>query len=210
MATTMSASPAPSLAPPDAEPFERHILALLTQFLQQPSPSFPFPTDKKSSSSFNPDLPWYDGQKTNAQIAIENAIFSLGDRAAAAERKPGPQPGTSISRASLMTPDWTPLESTDLRPSPQPITTDQSNTPTSNQPSFSDSMNASDFGGTDDQHSKSFADTSVSAGWSKSPSQAGQMSAEKELALLRAQVQDIARVCKVGRISFLCTRGTLY
>lgn len=198
----MSASPAPSLASPDAEPFERHILALLTQFLQQPSPSYPFPTNAVCSSSVAPDLPSFNGQKTKAQTAIENAIISLGDRAAAGERKPSPQSGTSISRASLMTPDWTPIESTDQRPSPQPIRSDQSNTPTSRQPSFSNPVNASDFGNNDSQVARSFADTSVSAGWSKSPSQAGHMSAEKELALLRAQVQDIARVCKVGRVVF--------
>ena len=200
MATTMSASPAPSLAPADAEPFERHILALLTQFLEHPSPSYPFPTNAISSSSVGPDLPSYNGQKTQAQIAIESAIISLGERAAAADRKPSPQSGTNISRASLMTPDWTPIESADQRPSPQPITSDQSNTPTSNQPSFTDSINASDFGSNVSQISRSFTDTSVSAGWSKSPSQAGHMSAEKELALLRAQVQDIARVCKVSRV----------
>jgi hypothetical protein len=37
------------------------------------------------------------------------------------------------------------------------------------------------------------------AGWSTSPGdRTGGMSAEKELELLRAQVQDIARVCKVS------------
>jgi hypothetical protein len=42
------------------------------------------------------------------------------------------------------------------------------------------------------------------AGWSTSPGdRTGGMSAEKELELLRAQVQDIARVCKVScRVSF--------
>lgn len=215
-AATVAPSSVPSLAPPDAEPFERHVLALLTQFLQQPSPSFPFPTGDLSGDG-NPvvnDLPRYDGKRTKTQTAIESAIIALGERASEASRRPSP--ATVVpAQASLMTPDWTPpltdssfssagvasATSTDV--SRPPLFSDDSTTPTSYSSTHSSSyapyahpgrsMSVSSYSG----QQKPYAPSLNAAGWGKSPSQAGSMTAEKELALLRAQVQDIARVCKV-------------
>lgn len=205
-AATMASSPIGSLAPPDAQPFERHILALLTQILQEPSPSFPFPTGDQigGTATSTPDLPRYDGEKTKAQSAIESAIIALGERAGGPERRPSPATATA-SQGSLMTPDWTPPPVESYPPSRTasgastatsrpPLSSDNSTTPTS----FSSTH--SSYSHRPSERSMSVDQSSKGYGWGKTASQAGAMTAEKELALLRAQVQDIARVCKVSYI----------
>jgi osomolarity two-component system sensor histidine kinase NIK1 len=176
-----SGSPSPGLFPPDSSAFEQHILSLLSVISQQPSPSYPFPTsDSPLPTTTDIKLEPFSGKKTDAQHAIESAIITLDGRIRQSERVPSPHSAANDIanpvNASLLTPDWTP---------PPGDAIEIASTPPTMCPTCA----------------RSFADQSTPtpatpAGWSTNVN--GGMSAEKELELLRAQVQDIARVCKVS------------
>lgn len=192
-AIPQSGSPSPGLFPADSNAFEQHILSLLSVISQQPSPSYPFPTsDSPLPTTAEIKLEPFSGKKTDAQHAIETAIISLGGRIRESERVPSPHSVPNVivnpANASLLTPEWTPppgdaLEIGDSPPSACPTCarsfSDQS-TPTPSNPIREVQA--------------------TPAGWSTNPN--GGMSAEKELELLRAQVQDIARVCKVSCLTY--------
>lgn len=189
-AVASSGLPPPGLIPADSSAFEQHVLALLSLISQQPSPSYPFPhSDSPLPTAGEIKLEPFSGKKTDAQHAIETAIISLGGRIRDSERGASPHAAQNVTanpvNASLLTPEWTPppgdaLQIGDSPPSACPTCarslSDQS-TPTPSNPIREVSA--------------------TPAGWSTNPAGGG-MSAEKELELLRAQVQDIARVCKVS------------
>jgi osomolarity two-component system sensor histidine kinase NIK1 len=190
---TMAAIPSGSLPsglfPSDSSPFEEHILSLLSVISQQPSPAYPFPTsDSPLPTTAEIKLEPFAGEKTDAQHAIEKAIISLGGRIRESERVPSPHAvqNTLVNpiNASLLTPEWTPPPGDALEIGGSPPTA----CPTCAR-SFSDQITP-----TSSNQAREVQPTP--AGWSTNPN--GGMSAEKELELLRAQVQDIARVCKVS------------
>ncbi|RXK42509.1 atypical/HisK protein kinase [Tremella mesenterica] len=199
----LALSGSPMLDPPQADAFQTHLLALLSQVSQHPSPSYPFPTNEPISNDALSLSP-YSGKKTPAEDAIERAVIALGQRVWDAERsplvkadqKPSPQK-TAIHGPDLLTPEWTP-----------PVSDVSASTcipcPTCSQPlngSISTPL-ATGHNGVNRPsplgiHPMELAlDSGVhDAGWRDSHNTTG-MSAEKELVLLKAQVQDIARVCK--------------
>ena len=197
-----SSSGSPGLFPTDSSAFEQHVLSLLSAISQQPSPSYPFPTsDSPLPTTAEIKLEPFAGKKTDAQTAIEAAIISLGGRVKESERVTSPHSGQNANinptNASILTPEWTPPPGDTLEVGSSPHTAcptcarpfaDQS-TPTPQNTNFSTHSNAA---------SPTTRGTSATPeGWSTNPTGGG-MSAEKELELLRAQVQDIARVCKVS------------
>jgi osomolarity two-component system sensor histidine kinase NIK1 len=197
-------SASPGLAP-DSSPFEQYLLALLSVISQAPSPSYPFPTsDTPAPATGDIKLQPFTGEKTDAQQAIEAAVIALGSRLKETERVPSPAK-VNAPATSLLTPEWTPppVDAELVSGSPEccpscarPIF-DQ-NTPTPHA-----SGQSGDFGSVPLRSSMSTPSRSnmpnTPAGWSTNAAdRAGGMSAEKELELLRAQVQDIARVCKVS------------
>lgn len=206
-AVAPTGSPSPGLFPPDASAFEQHILSLLSVISQQPSPSYPFPTsDSPLPTTAEIKLEPFTGKKTDAQQAIETAIISLGGRVRESERVPSPRSGQNANitttNPSLLTPEWTPppgdaLEIGDSPPTACPSCarpfSDQS-TPTPHTANFGSHPMESTLS-TPSRSTRQAPATP--AGWSTNPAGGG-MSAEKELELLRAQVQDIARVCKVS------------
>jgi len=213
-----SGSPAPGFPPPDASAFEQHILALLSVISQQPSPSYPFPSsDSPLPTTSEVKLEPFTGKKTEAQQAIETAILSLGDRIKDTERGSSPhsiQTTTSNpANASLLTPEWTPPPGDAVQLSDSPTACPTCARPISNDSTPTPQAQIGDFGSQPLRASFSTPSRSVRdspgtpAGWSTNPTErTGGMSAEKELELLRAQVQDIARVCKVSLI-FTAIRG---
>jgi osomolarity two-component system sensor histidine kinase NIK1 len=192
---TMAAIPSGSLPsglfPSDSSAFEEHILSLLSVISQQPSPAYPFPTsDSPLPTTAEIKLEPFVGEKTDAQHAIEKAIISLGGRIRESERVPSPHAVQNAlvnpTNASLLTPEWTPPPGDALEIGDSPPTA----CPTCAR-SFSDQITP-----TSSNQAREVQPTP--AGWSTNPN--GGMSAEKELELLRAQVQDIARVCKVSSL----------
>jgi len=191
MAAVPSGSRPSGLFPPDSSAFEQHILSLLSVISQPPSPAYPFPTsDSPLPTSTEIKLEPFAGEKTDAQYAIEKAIINLGGRVRESERVPSPhaaQAGlANPTNASLLTPEWTPP------PVDAPVISDS---PPTACPTCARSFY--------DQSTPTPSDAvrelqSTPAGWSTNLN--GGMSAEKELELLRAQVQDIARVCKVSSL----------
>lgn len=157
-------------APPldSATPFEAHVLSLLAALHHNPSLSF--------------QTPAVSGPQTPAQKAIQQAILSLGQRAASASSS-GQQP--------LVTPTRT--------PPPPPVAEDNSALPYA-CPECSAPLRRNVT------PTSTFATLELNspraphqASWNSGGVGESGMSAEKELELLKAQVQDIARVCKVGR-----------
>lgn len=225
MATALPGSSAPL---PDANPFEQHILSLLSTFAQQPSPSYPFPDQ--------PTITLFDGPKSQAQESIELAVASLGQRLWAAERAPAatsspfrdPQQ-VLPNQNSILTPAWTPPvtdengQSTPMcptctrpvEPSFQPLVTSATFPTISSHPlatslstppaqlSAIRPLSSTNLNPTPHSIITTSNGASVltggpgAASWSVrgAVGESG-MTAEKELELLKAQVQDIARVCK--------------
>jgi osomolarity two-component system sensor histidine kinase NIK1 len=188
MAAIPSGSLPSDLFPSDSSAFEEHILTLLSVISQQPSPAYPFPTsDSPLPTTAEIKLEPFVGEKTDAQHAIEKAIISLGGRIRESERVPSPHAVQNAlvnpTNASLLTPEWTPPPGDAVEIGASPPTA----CPTCAR-SFSDQI-------TPTPSNPPREIQSTPAGWSTNPN--GGMSAEKELELLRAQVQDIARVCKV-------------
>lgn len=248
MATAMLSSASTLGAPPDATPFESHILSLLSLISQHPSPSFPFPAGANASQP-KPDatLAPYDGKKTEAQLAIEAALIDLGGRVWAAEREKkapsdptqsqsnaagGNALGPGRGQAPYPTPDWTPPATESELSESQDTLSSFKRPPSGQNPSFSQtSMSHPLIAGSIASHPLSASLSTpashismprqsghaphsilttasgasvltggpAAAGWPQrgSISESG-MTAEKELELLKAQVQDIARVCKVS------------
>jgi osomolarity two-component system sensor histidine kinase NIK1 len=191
MASIQSGSLPSGLFPSDSSPFEEHILSLLSVISQQPSPAYPFPTsDSPLPTTAEIKLEPFAGEKTDAQHAIEKAIISLGGRIRESERVPSPHAVQNAlvnpTNASLLTPEWTPPPGDALEIGTSPPTA----CPTCAR-SFSDQSTPTPSNPVREVQS-------TPAGWSTNPN--GGMSAEKELELLRAQVQDIARVCKVSSL----------
>lgn len=222
--------------PPDASPFEAYILDLLSRISQLPSPAYPFPAPAQEGQA-NTKPGAYNGDKTDAQAAIEQAVLALEERLRKAEQGKSAV-GTSgatgqSAAASLPTPDWTPPASetdpaggfcqTCARPfasqgppsslSHPMLTTALASHPLSASLSTPASHISSMRQGMQSTHAPHSILTTASgasvltggpaaAGWPQrgSISESG-MSAEKELELLKAQVQDIARVCKVSQAS---------
>jgi len=194
--------PAVSGSPGDATPFEQHILSLLAAASEQASPSYPFP-DQPTSTPFA-------GTKSQAQEAIERGIIALGQRTWNAERHP---PNIHSQQAAAMpTPAWTPpvpehssamcptctrpLDSTFQSLSSHPLNASLSTPPT--QPSGARPINSNPHSNaTTSNGASAHNGDSGTASWGVRGSigESG-MTAEKELELLKAQVQDIARVCK--------------
>lgn len=225
MASTASASVPDSPFSPvqGSTEFEQHLLALLSLISQHPSPSFPFPSKPHegaaATSAPTDDLTLtpFDGKKSQAEDAIERAIIDLGKRVWKAERpipNPSPepaQPPPGSNTTTLPTPEWTP-----------PIPPIPAQNPTTNicptcarnpQPQYTShplavSLSTPPVSRPHAQNSHSILTTSNGAsvltggagavGWgvTRNVGESG-MTAEKELELLKAQVQDIARVCKV-------------
>ena len=226
MAAVMSGTPVP-FGVQDANPYEAHILSLLSTITEHPSPSYPFPDP--GTASFTP----YEGMKSQAQAAIEQVILSLGKRLVKAERAAINNPFQPPSE--LLTPAWTPpvtgplagSSSTTVCPtctrsidnSPHNITSSATfpstsshtlsaslSTPTSQlsiRPLPSSSLNPTPHNILQTSNGASVLSAGPgAAGWSVrgAVGESG-MTAEKELELLKAQVQDIARVCKVCTFS---------
>lgn len=161
-------------------------------------------------------LSTFPGKKTPAEDAIERAIIALGDRVWTSERTQAhlvkdtkrdvpAQPGSD-----LLTPDWTPPVPTlsDSSPDPvcptcaRPVSSTESSSFTPQQiASFYHPFTAALSTPPPPLPEQMFFPQSVLAAYvsatsdSESAGDSG-MSAEKELELLKAQVQDIARVCK--------------
>jgi hypothetical protein len=104
-AVAPSGSPPPDLFPQDSTPFEQHILSLLSIISQQPSPSYPFPaSDSSPPITADVKLESFNGQKTDAQHAIESAIINLGDRIRASPNIT--QPNQNRPGSLVMTPEF--------------------------------------------------------------------------------------------------------
>jgi osomolarity two-component system sensor histidine kinase NIK1 len=151
----------------------------------------------------------FSGEKTTAQHAIESAVIALGTRLRESERAPSPaksfSPNSNPPASSLLTPEWTPPPVEEALVSDSPTACPSCARPFSNQntPTPLTPGQYSDFGSVPLRSTMSSPSSSTTsntpAGWSTNPAdRTGGMSAEKELELLRAQVQDIARVCKVS------------
>ncbi|WWD17869.1 hypothetical protein CI109_102313 [Kwoniella shandongensis] len=196
-------SPSPVLAPEGSTDFQAHVLSLLSLISEHPSPAYPFPL---KGAEPNGGLPTYSGEKSSAEEAIERAIVALGQRVWTAERTKPPQGPTD-----LLTPEWTPpindptpVCPTCTRPISQtvPISQQLYSHPLSQSlstPPAQFRQMASSSGHSPHSILTTSSGASVltggpgAASWSVGDSG---MSAEKELELLKAQVQDIARVCK--------------
>ncbi|TYJ56384.1 hypothetical protein B9479_002932 [Cryptococcus floricola] len=189
-----------------------------------PFPSKADPTSESSrqeggSGSKQDNLSTFPGKKTPAEDAIERAIIALGDRVWTAERTQG-QLMREIRRdvpvqqtTDLPTPDWTPPvppESSEP-PAPGPICPTCARSISANHDitSFTPQQIASFYHPFTAALStpppplpeQMFFPPNVLAAYvnatsDNEPSDDSGLSAEKELALLKAQVQDIARVCK--------------
>jgi osomolarity two-component system sensor histidine kinase NIK1 len=213
----------------EASLFQTHLLALLSSISAAPSPSFPFPDAQ------DPPLPAYNGHKTAVEEALERGVLAIGERLKLAERNPMAQAsfGQQQQHASasnskqqpqsqLLTPDWTPPVEAATKPGAVPhgafaaaagISGDAScptchrsavTTPTQQHPS-SILKNISTSPQTPTNVIQDPFPALVSGNWAGDTG----MSAEKELELLKAQVQDIARVCKVSNQGGKWQRFTL-
>ncbi|ORY32324.1 CnNIK1 [Naematelia encephala] len=202
-----SSSAIPVLPVDGASPFQTHILSVLALISQQPSPSYPFPSNTESAVS-DVIIEPFEGEKSAAEDAIERAVIALGERVWASDRslprKESPQPLPLPHPAELLTPEWTPPVNepfanntfcpTCSRPTlPWPAASASSHplsvslsTPSARLSS------ARSLGPT----SHNILTTSNGASWGRGSIGETGMTAEKELELLKAQVQDIARVCK--------------
>jgi osomolarity two-component system sensor histidine kinase NIK1 len=211
-AISPSGSPAPGLFPPDASAFEQHILSLLSVISQQPSPSYPFPaSDSPLPTTTDVKLEAFTGKKTKAQEAIETAVLGLGDRMRDSERGSSPHSVQTLisnpANASLLTPEWTPPPADVVQLSDSPTACPTCARPMSDRSTPTQQAQIGEYGSQPLRASLSTPSRSIRdspgtpAGWSTNPTErTGGMSAEKELELLRAQVQDIARVCKVSML----------
>lgn len=194
----------------DPSGFEAHILGLLSIISEAPSPSYPFP-----ASVSPPSLPLrpYGGQKTSIEEAIERGILALGERLSQAETpkySPSPaadtpsllrHPSPSPASTNLLTPEWS-TPSGQESPAGQlpPVCSSCSRemgpdgTPTKASIGQRGILPKIATGVTTSESLPSALPSATSGGWAGDSG----MSAEKELELLKAQVQDIARVCKVS------------
>lgn len=195
--------------------FQSHLLSLLSTISAAPSPSYPFP-----ASATPPAFPLrpYGGKKTSSEEAIERGILALAERLSQAERPPLPnqpssdtpallrQPSPSPASTKLLTPEWTPPPDEEI---PRRTTVRQicpacdhhielDVTPTQDSVVRSYAPKELEKIETDihpEESLPSALPSASSGGWAGDSG----MSAEKELELLKRQVQDIARVCKVSR-----------
>ena len=210
--------------PEGASLFQEHLLTLLLTISQHPSPSFPFPSPTNdgiaSLAPFSGDKTPADDAIERAVLAIGERIRNDATHVSrqpspvtVTQKKAGPPPP-----APLLTPDWTPPID-DEQPSPvapvespptkcascsRPIhsTPNPRNSPPASQPlslSFSTPQQpVSQRLLPNPTHNilttASGASVLTRTAWP--PAADSGMSAEKELELLKAQVQDIARVCK--------------
>ncbi|KAI9635269.1 two-component-like hybrid sensor histidine kinase 1 [Dioszegia hungarica] len=192
--------------PPGGAPsgFQAHLLGLMSIISEAPSPSYPFPTSPTPQSF---PLQPYTGTKTTAEEAIERGVLALAERLAQAETPhaaPPPssdtpgllrQPSPSPASTSLLTPEWVP-------PAGQ---ADPLVCPTCSHDPRRDVTPRPEMGSKE----RRMADLTIGAdvGAARSPPSAlssassynmggAGMSAERELELLKAQIADIARVCK--------------
>lgn len=164
--------------PEGATAFEAHVLSLLSSFERQPSLAYAAPSTS---------IP-----KTEAQEAIEAALFALAQRAIPADHSVLPQPDGHVADGAVLN---------NAYKTPPPIDVTQQH-----------GSVACPHCGTSVQYpvtslatpSTSFASLDISSSprhvpnvnWINAHVNETGMSAEKELELLKAQVQDIARVCK--------------
>lgn len=161
--------------PEGATAFEAHVLSLLSSFERQPTLAYAAPSTT---------LP-----KTEAQEAIEAALFALARRALPSQQQIQVQPNTRVADSSALIKHKT----------PPPIDTAQC---TVTCPSCGTSVQSPIVSVA--TPSTSFASLDISSSprpvpnvaWINAHVNETGMSAEKELELLKAQVQDIARVCK--------------
>lgn len=160
-----------SLPQEGPSPFEEHILSLLTTLEQNPSLAFQTPASTP---------------KTQTQEAIERAVLALAQRASEASN-----PSPVLSSSSRLTVNHNALalrsQCTPPPPDNQAMVCPQCSSPIYHQTTAPTSP---------------FASLELSSPrqtpWSNGSAGETGMSAEKELELLKAQVQDIARVCKVS------------
>jgi osomolarity two-component system sensor histidine kinase NIK1 len=122
-------------------------------------------------------VPTFKGEKTPAQEGIERAILALGERVRIGERGSPINNAVAEPPVHLLKPEWTP-------PADAPSTASSSR---------ACPICATVSDSTPKPTNNHIVKTAPPAsGWAESG-----MSAEEELELLQAQVQDIARVCKV-------------
>ena len=215
----LSSRHSPFAVPDGASDFQAHVLSLLSVISQHPSPSFPFPSKVGPGAS---TLTLFAGKKSPADDAIERAIVALGERVWAVESHTQSVPDDTTPMQSrqpseLLTPEWTPP--VDLVPSNIPDAAPMcpscsrpiAKTPTPPAASHPITMSFSTpqlpvshrlLPNPTHNILTTTSGASVltggpgSNGWARSGVSDSGMSAEKELELLKAQVQDIARVCK--------------
>ena len=208
---------------PTPTPFQSHLLSLLSTISAHPSPSFPFGQApaliSTSTNAQSPTagvlleekdaLPPYKGSKTSTEQIIEDQIRELGFRVWESERAKlatnAGQPSHQDKVKAMIqkddgiladlppTPEYTPQVDMEIQDSSGacPACGHTRATPLA----VSLSTPAAHVSAT----SARSPSMTTAASWVADRSGSG-MSAEKELELLKAQVQDIARVCKV-RIS---------
>jgi len=195
-----AALPGISGSPADGTPFEQHILSLLAATSEQASPSYPFP----DQPTFSP----FPGQKTQAQEAIEKGIIALGQRVWNAERHPpnsnsqngwtAPVQDHSMNMCATCT---RPLDAFQQTFSSHPLAASLSTPPaqlSGIRPIPGATINPNPHSIITTANGASVLTGGPGAanwGVRGSVGESG-MTAEKELELLKAQVQDIARVCK--------------
>lgn len=162
-------------------PFEEHILSLLTTLEQNPSLAFQ-------------TIPSPSASKTPIQEAIERGVLALAQRA-------GPPNNALISPSSsarLVPVNSNNIVITPVR-TPPPLDTHSAVCPSCSAPIYQPTATPT----------SPFASLDLSSprqtSWSNGSAVDTGMSAEKELELLKAQVQDIARVCKVSPPTCYCT-----
>lgn len=200
--------------------FQSHLLSLLSTISAHPSPSFPFgQAPALISTSTNNDsptagvlleekdaLPPYKGSKTSTEQIIEDQVRELGFRVWESERAKlatsAGQPSHQEKIKAMIQKDDGILA--DLPPTPE--YTPQSDIETQDTSGACPACGHTRATPLAVSLSTPAAHVSVASGrsplattaasWGADMGASG-MSAEKELVLLKAQVQDIARVCKV-------------
>ncbi|KAK4688001.1 osomolarity two-component system, sensor histidine kinase NIK1, partial [Tremellales sp. Uapishka_1] len=181
-------------APDTPTPFESHLLSLLSLISKEPSPSFPFPSEAAAAPPAQRfALSSYQGPRSRAQEAIEKAVIALGERATSERANTKQDPRLSSNptplphhTTTLPTPEWTP---------PIPDLTTESTCPTCAR-ALNSTPTPQPLFPTSHPLSMSLSTPPTQLSFASNGSSDSGMSAEKELILLKAQVQDIARVCK--------------
>jgi hypothetical protein len=229
-----------------ATPFQVHLLSLLSNLNQEPSPSYPFPHGSEQHAWLSP----FVGEKTPAEAAIERGLLALtgrlGSSAAGGQGTVGDGPGSKEDPkprgTNLLTPEWTPpVGDADIDHPPCPTCTRGYTSASSSYTTDSPSGAFPSAGSHPLSMSLSTPATQLSsyrsmnpnmslmphsilttpsgasvltggpgaASWGTSRIGESGMTAEKELELLKAQVQDIARVCKVSLLSCIPYNGLM-